>query len=380
MHQTIDSGTILQFGVCVGPYRIVEVIGSGGMGVVYRAHDTRLDRDVALKIMSTALDSQPEAAARFEQEARAVAALSHSNIVAIYDVGRLNGRPYSVTELLEGESLRARIARGPLGWREAAEMALAAAHGLGAAHARGIVHRDVKPENLFVTKEQRIKVLDFGLARTAAAGAMKPAAQTGAFSDRGLIIGTIGYLAPEQARGEPAGPASDVFALGCVLYEMAAGMRPFDGATAIERLAAVLSATPAPLTRVAPGVPPGLADIVSRCLEKAPERRFADASALAEAIHAVLANPAIGPAVMRPRDVLKLHIDVVDPATDAPLWGQQYTGAVDDVLALLETLAGDISDAVQRAMREQVAQGCADRIGDQSGARGPVFPSKPVTC
>ena len=402
----------LQTGAQLGPYRIVEQIGSGGMGVVYRAHDERLGRDVALKVVSDTLGSSPQATERFEQEARAAAALSHPNIVAIHDVGQVDGRPYAVTELLEGESLRARMARGPLPWREAVEIALATADGLAAAHARGIVHRDIKPENLFVTNDRRLKILDFGLAR-----AQDPVAQgdvpTRAITEHGLVVGTIGYLSPEQARGEAAGPPSDVFALGCVLYEMIAGRRAFEGATPVDRLAAVLRAVPAPLSTQQ--APPEVAAIVTRCLEKTPKRRYAQSGELAAALQALLSEAGQHRAIARPRtprprstrslavlpfeltpadpdaeflgeglaesiinnlaalprlrvvprssvfrykghahdvgavgrelgatsvltghltrlgNTLKLQIELVDPASDRQVWGQQYTRQVDDI-------------------------------------------------
>ena len=243
-----EPSMMLTPGARLGPYEIVESIGSGGMGVVYRAHDGRLARDVAVKVVAAHLASEPEARARFEREAKAIAALSHPNILAIHDIGIEGEVPYTVTELLHGESLRTRLARGPLSWHDAITIALAASEGLATAHGRGIVHRDLKPENLFLTTEGRLKVLDFGLARTNAVGL--PASREGesltvAETHVGTIVGTVGYLSPEQARGEPATPASDVFALGCILFEMMAGRRAFDAPTAAERLAAVLNHHPA---------------------------------------------------------------------------------------------------------------------------------------
>ena len=306
-----DAAIPLTPGARLGPYEIVESIGSGGMGVVYRAHDGRLARDVAVKVVAAHLASDPEARARFEREARAIAALSHPNILAIHDIGIEGDVPYAVTELLHGESLRARLARGPLSWGDALTMTLAAADGLAAAHGRGIVHRDLKPENLFLTTDGRLKVLDFGLARTNAVGL--PAAHdsespTVAETHAGTIVGTVGYLSPEQARGEPATPASDVFALGCILFEMIAGRRAFEGATAADRLAAVLNLRPEPLGRIAE-VPPELDAIVQRALQKEAWRRYPTARELAVSLetlrsgsrHSGSGRESVGQSAKRPR-------------------------------------------------------------------------------
>jgi serine/threonine protein kinase/Tfp pilus assembly protein PilF len=281
-----DPNALLTPGARLGPYEIVESIGSGGMGVVYRAHDARLARDVAVKVVAAHLAIEPEARARFEQEARAIAALSHPNILAIHDIGIEGEVPYTVTELLHGESLRTRLARAPLSWHDALSITQAAAEGLATAHGRGIVHRDLKPENLFLTTDGRLKVLDFGLARTDTVGL--PALREGesptvADTHVGTIVGTVGYLSPEQARGERATPASDVFALGCILFEAVAGRRAFDGATAADRLAAVLNHQPEPLGRIAE-VPAELDAIVQRCLQKEAWRRYPTARELASSL------------------------------------------------------------------------------------------------
>ena len=277
-----DPHTMLRPGARLGPYEIIESIGSGGMGVVYRAHDSRLARDVAVKMVAAHLASDPEARVRFEREAKAIAALSHPNILAIHDIGLEGDVPYTVTELLQGESLRARLTRGSFPWRDAVGIALAAADGLAAAHERGITHRDLKPENLFLTSDGRLKLLDFGLARTNAVGLPGNEGESPTIAEThvGTIVGTVGYLSPEQARGEAATPASDVFALGCILFEMVTGRRAFDAPTAAERLAAVLNHHPPPLGE-AGDVPPELDAIVQRCLQKEAWRRYPAARELA---------------------------------------------------------------------------------------------------
>jgi len=243
---------MLAAGTTLGPYRILAHLGAGGMGVVYRAHDTRLGRDVAIKVLSETLAADPERRRRFAHEARANAALSHPNVVVIHDVGEHDGAPYLAMELLEGETLRKRLAAGPLPAGKAAEIATQIAHGLAAAGDKGIIHRDLKPENLFLTREDGVKILDFGLARltqpepTAPDASMATTATV--LTGTGEILGTMGYLAPEQVRGEPADARSDVFAFGCVLYEILAGHRAFAGASAAETLSSILRDEPAPVT------------------------------------------------------------------------------------------------------------------------------------
>src|SRR5262245_44043245 len=218
-------------GARLGPYEVVALLGAGGMGEVYAARDPRLGRDVAIKVLPASFAADPARLKRFEQEARVVAALSHANILAIFDVG-VAARPYLVTELLKGETLRSIIARGPVGLTRTADLALQLVAGLAAAHGRGIVHRDLKPENIFVTQEGVVKILDFGLAKVTSAvpglseidGRDELAATIGA-TGVGLILGTVGYMAPEQVRGETADPRSDLFAVGTILYEMVSGQR-----------------------------------------------------------------------------------------------------------------------------------------------------------
>jgi hypothetical protein len=255
------------------------------MGEVYRARDTRLERDVAVKVLPATLANDPAALARFEREAKAVAALSHPNILAVHDVGASGGTSYAVMELLEGESLRQRLAEGALPPRKAAEIAREIALGLAAAHDRGIVHRDLKPENLFLTKDGRVKILDFGLARQLALPSVgdthSPTAAPG--TEPGTVLGTVGYMAPEQLRGQTADHRSDIFSFGAVLYEMLTGRRAFLGETAIETMNAILKEDPPEISSSSSGrqIPPGLERIVAHCLEKKPDERFQSARDLA---------------------------------------------------------------------------------------------------
>jgi eukaryotic-like serine/threonine-protein kinase len=215
----------LTSGTKLGPYEIQAPLGAGGMGEVYRARDTRLGRDVALKILPESFARDSDRLHRFEQEARAVAALNHPNILAVFDIGEHNGVPFLVSELLEGETLRSQLDRGPLSQRKAIDYGVQVAQGLASAHDKAIVHRDVKPENIFVTRDGRIKILDFGLARltqkaTAAKADVDGVTLTSSHTAAGLVMGTASYMAPEQVRGEPADARTDIFAFGAVLYEM----------------------------------------------------------------------------------------------------------------------------------------------------------------
>jgi TolB-like protein len=293
---------LLVAGARLGHYELGEPLGHGGMGEVYRARDTRLDRDVAVKVLRERLAADADARARFEREAKAVAALSHPNILAIYDFGVAGEVPYSVTELLEGESLRDRLAAGPLPWRTAADIGAALADGLACAHARGIVHRDVKPENVFLTRDGRVKLLDFGLARSAgSAEAARPGESPTTFeTSAGLVLGTMGYMAPEQARGDAVEAAADVFALGCVLHEMVSGRRAFERDTPAETLAAVLHA-PVPALPAEAHAPPALSRAIEYCLHKSPERRFRSARDVAVALRTLLLDSGIGTPAPRRR-------------------------------------------------------------------------------
>jgi eukaryotic-like serine/threonine-protein kinase len=279
-------------GTRLAHFEVVESIGAGGMGEVYRARDSRLGRDVALKVLPDHLAADSEMRARFEHEARAVAAISHPNIMAIHELAMVDGQPVAVVELLEGENLRSRMGRGLLPWREAAQLAAHVADGLAAAHAKGIIHRDLKPENIFITRDGRPKILDFGLARTEPAMAALAAASTFVATEPGRVMGTVGYMAPEQVRGEAADAATDIFAFGCTLLEMLTGQRPFVRATPADSLAALLN-EPAPnLLLSGLDIPPRLADVVAHCLEKERLHRFASARDLAAALRTLLTDSA----------------------------------------------------------------------------------------
>jgi len=290
----------LASGSHLGPYEILSSLGEGGMGEVYRARDLRLGREVAIKVLPDRLASDADLVRRFEQEARAVAALSHPNVLTLFDLGRERDRLYAVLELLEGETLRTRLAYSAPSWAKAVEIAIAVAEGLSAAHSRGIIHRDLKPENIFLTSDGRVKILDFGLARWESSlpvsedATSAPTAAGG--TQPGWTMGTIGYMSPEQIHGDKAEVPSDLFSLGCVLYEVATGKRAFAGRTSAEIMAAVLR-DPAPeLSAADPEAPPELSRIVAHCLEKQPGLRFQSARDLVFALRAV-ASAAAGPKI-----------------------------------------------------------------------------------
>jgi eukaryotic-like serine/threonine-protein kinase len=276
-------------GTQLGPYTIQSQIGAGGMGEVYRARDTRLGRDVALKILPESFARDADRLRRFELEEQAVAALNHPNIVQIFDVGHRNGTPYLVSELLEGESLRAVLDSKPLHQRRVVEYAVQIANGLGAAHERGIVHRDLKPDNLFVCRDGRIKILDFGVAKLAAKASaeMDGATMTSSPTAADAVLGTASYMAPEQVRGGPVDARTDIFAFGAVLFEMLSGRRAFQRNTSAETMTAILNDDPPELTDVHPPIAPAMERIIRRCLEKSPEKRFQSAKDLAFGLEAL---------------------------------------------------------------------------------------------
>jgi TolB-like protein/Tfp pilus assembly protein PilF len=286
---------MLASGSTLGSYQIIAPLGAGGMGEVYRAHDPRLRRDVAIKVLPASLGDNAEAVERLRREARAIAALSHPGILTIHDIGSENAQLYLVTELLEGESLRQRLARGSLPWRQALDVARAIADGLAAAHARGIVHRDLKPDNVFVTASGAVKILDFGVAKMAAGpGSEAAASTTAALTATGLAVGTVPYMAPEQLEGGAVDYRTDQFAFGIVLHEMLSGSHPFPGKTSAEVAASILRDAPRPLTGMRPGTPPGLARIVTRCLARDPSSRYAATSDLTLALDDVRADSDLG--------------------------------------------------------------------------------------
>ncbi len=284
----------LPTGTRLGPYEIVHAIGSGGMGDVYRARDVRLDRNVAVKVLPERFSRDAEARLRFEREAKAVAALSHPNILAIHDYGSQESAAYIVTELLEGQTLRQRLHDGPVAWRKAIEIGAAVADGLAAAHAKGIIHRDLKPENIFLTADGHVKILDFGIAQLVRSPepethdidpTLMPTAPMR--TDSNAVVGTAGYMSPEQLRGENVDATSDIFSLGCVLYEMVAGKPAFIRATVIDSLSAILTDTPDVFTTSARMIPYELARVITRCMEKNRAERFQSARDLAFALRAI---------------------------------------------------------------------------------------------
>jgi eukaryotic-like serine/threonine-protein kinase len=281
----------LSAGTSVGPYRIVSLIGAGGMGEVYRARDNRLARDVALKVIPRAFANDSDRLRRFEQEARAAGQLNHPNILAIYDIGAHEGAPFVVSELLEGETLRERIRGGAISQRKAIDCALQIANGLAAAHDKGIIHRDLKPENLFITKDGRVKILDFGLAKLTqprfAAGTDLPTAPLEPDTGSGVILGTVGYMSPEQVRGERVDHRSDLFSFGAILYEMLSGKRAFQGGSAVETMNAILKEEPPEVSKTSQEVSPAIERIVQHCLEKNAEQRFQSARDVAFAIESL---------------------------------------------------------------------------------------------
>jgi len=269
----------------VGPYEVVALLGKGGMAEVYRARDTRLGRDVAIKVMSEALGGDASLLERFEREAKLAASLNHPNVIALYDVGFQDGKPYFVTEVLEGETLRERLAKGPVPLSKALEWAAQMAQGLAAAHARGIVHRDLKPENVFLTRDGQVKLLDFGIAKLVEAnrdaaphGLLDRTAASSGSTGTGMVLGTPGYMSPEQVRGDTVDARTDFFSLGAVLYELLAGHRAFPAGSVVESGYAILRNEPEPLPAT---IPSSVTQVVARCLEKDPGRRFHSAQDLA---------------------------------------------------------------------------------------------------
>ena len=287
-------------GTKLGPYELVAPIGAGGMGEVWKAKDPRLSRDVAVKVLPASFAADADRLRRLEQEARTAGQLNHPNILTVFDVGSVGGTPYVVSELLEGETLGQALAAGRPATRKALDWSVQMARGLAAAHEKGIVHRDLKPENVFVTRDGRIKILDFGLAKLTESGANGsgsnlPTAAKG--TEPGMVLGTVGYMAPEQVRGRPADARSDLFSFGAILYEMLSGHRAFRGDSAADVLSAILREEPAEISQTNQAVSPGLDRVVRRCLEKAPEQRFQSAGDLAFALESLSTDSAARPAM-----------------------------------------------------------------------------------
>jgi non-specific serine/threonine protein kinase len=402
-------------GRTLGHYRIVDKIGEGGMGEVHKAHDERLDRDVAVKVLPEAVAEDPERIARFEREAKAVAKLEHPNILAIYDFGTDEGVTYSVTELLEGETLCERLEGGAPGWRKAAEIGAFIADGLAAAHEAGIIHRDLKPDNVFLTSDGRVKILDFGLARDIAAAASDEthSPTVSRYTDPGAVMGTAGYMSPEQVRGEPADHHADIFSLGCVLYELVCGTRAFSRDTAAETMTAILKEEPSDLSFLADDLPPSMANIVRRCLEKRPEARFQNVQDLAFALRSVLQDEfspialatmteeiitdlskigslrvisrnsamklkgtqtdtqAIGRqlrvqyvlegSVRKAANSLRITAQLIDAEKDTHLWAEKYSGTLDDVFGIQEAVSRSIVEALKVTMTPEENERIAER-------------------
>lgn len=283
---TIATGTRL------GRYEIRSQIGEGGMGEVYPARDEKLRRDVAIKVLPAELSTNGDRLHRFEQEAQATGALNHPNILAVYDVGTHDSAPYVVSELVEGETLRELLDQRSLGTRKAIDYGIQLAHGLAAAHDKGIVHRDLKPDNVFITKDDHLKILDFGLAKLTQSASETDVPQTDiatskVHTDPGTVIGTVGYMSPEQVRGQTVDHRSDIFSFGSILYEMLSGQRAFRRDTSAETMTAILKEEPPEFSQTNSTISPSVERIVRRCLEKQPARRFHTASDLAFALEAL---------------------------------------------------------------------------------------------
>jgi Tol biopolymer transport system component len=294
----------LAAGTKLGPYEILAPIGAGGMGEVYKARDPRLTRDVAIKVLPATFSQDADRLKRFEQEARAAGILNHPNITAVYDFGALDGSPYIVTELLEGETLRSRLGSGAISPRKAIDYAVQIAKGLAAAHEKGIVHRDLKPENVFLTKDGRVKILDFGLAKLKPEGSDGGQTDVGTVSggtQPGVVLGTMGYMSPEQVRGKAADKRSDLFSFGTILYEMLSGQRAFRGDTAADTITAILTKEPPDLSQTNKDIHPGLDRIVRHCLEKNPEERFESARDVAFDLEALSGVSATTTSVALPK-------------------------------------------------------------------------------
>lgn len=278
-------------GTRLGRYEIISPVGAGGMGEVYRARDSSLERDVAIKILPESMASDRERLRRFEQEARSVGALNHPNILCVYDIGLNDGTPFLVTELLRGTTLREKMNAGPIAPKRAMDYALQAANGLAAAHEQSIVHRDLKPDNLFVTNDGRVKILDFGLAKqNKRLDDSSATLVDSTLTSEGMVLGTAGYMSPEQVRGQAVDPRTDIFALGTVLYEMLSGQRPFEGDSAVETMNAILKEDPPEFETADKKTPPALERLMRRCLEKDREQRFQSAKDLTFALDSISAG------------------------------------------------------------------------------------------
>ncbi len=299
---TNETGTPLAPGQTLGPYAIGDLIGAGGMGEVYRARDTRLMREVAIKVLPAHVASDPDRRKRLNQEANAVSALNHPRICTLYDVGHDAGLDFLVMEYVEGETLTTRLAQGPLSINDTVRVARETAEALAAAHAKDLIHRDIKPSNIIVAPDGHIKVIDFGVARVSSRLEVGIPQLPSNFTQPGILVGTPYYMSPEQAAGEPLDARTDIFSLGVVMFECLTGRRPFDGDTRSEHLQNLRSTPPKTIAVLRPGVPRDLQQLVERCLEKERSHRFVSASALVAALGqmaAVCRRPAEAPQTTR---------------------------------------------------------------------------------
>lgn len=348
---TLASGTKL------GPYEILSPLGAGGMGEVYRARDSKLRRDVAIKVLPESLAQDPDALARFEREAHAIAALNHPSILSIFDFATHDGTAIAVMELLEGAPLREKLDAGPLPVRRAVEIAIQIAHGLAAAHGKGVVHRDLKPDNVFVIQDGRVKILDFGLARMAApAGEHVSSLATETSAGRpltaaGTVMGTVGYMSPEQVRGRDVDARTDIFSFGALLYEMLTGRRAFRGESAADTMSAILNLEPLELLQSGRGIPPALDRIVRHCLEKSPAARFQSAGDIAFALESITSDSSaseIPPSPSGPRSARR-------PASERLAWGAAVLAAAVAAVAVAAALrSGNRAAALERPVRASI--------------------------
>jgi serine/threonine protein kinase/Tfp pilus assembly protein PilF len=357
----------VRIGQQIGRYRIVEAVGAGGMGEVYRAEDPLLERVVAVKILPPHLSEDAAALTRFKREAKAVASLSHPNIVALHDFDCDGAVHFAVMELLEGESLAARLKRGSMSWRDAVETAAAVADGLAAAHKRGIVHRDIKPDNIFLTGDGQVKILDFGVASRVTGS--HSATQTQATLP-GLAVGTVGYMAPEQLRGEAADAPADLFSLGCVLYEMVTGQKAFERSAAVDTVAAVLTSEPPPMEDAAPGIPPALETLTRRCLCKRAGERFASAGDLAFGLRHLLDGTATAHQTRKvPRPAIWTAAIALLAAVSAPLglmWRQP--AHVQESLVILP-IVNQNGDAALDSISDGLTDDAIDKLSRLPGLK-----------
>ncbi len=314
----------LEKGSILGHYEILSKIGAGGMGEVYRAHDSRLDRDVAIKLLPPDFASDQDRLRRFEQEAKATSALNHPNILTVYDIGEHEDSPFIVAELLDGEELRERLDEGSIPLRKTIDYAQQIVSGLSAAHERGIVHRDLKPENLFLTKDDRVKILDFGIAKLSVPGAVATGSEDATrkvLTNPGVVMGTVGYMSPEQVRGQTADHRSDIFSFGAILHEMLTGRRAFRRETMAETMTAILKEEPEELSASNPNINPSLERIVNRCLEKKPERRFQSTADLGFALESLSAPTSSSGTNMT------AAVSAIGPETERSPWLVRILGA-----------------------------------------------------